>query len=146
MAAICEIPFLGSMRLLTLKLVSLRVQKSQSRDQKLKERWDHLIALLSDRFSDGEGLDVDGVLYLVGLQELGQVHRKMKKDDNVNLIHVGICTVLEPFGYYRFDYFDEEGWPHFELVEPLPPLKPGEQSLLMKEALVTYFLSRELIQ
>ncbi|MDA0935638.1 MAG: hypothetical protein O2878_00765 [Bacteroidetes bacterium] len=122
------------------------VQKSQSRDQKLKERWDHLISLLSDRFSDGEALDVEGVLYLVGLQELGQVHRKMKKDDNVNLIHIGICTVLEPFGYYRFDYFDEEGWPHFELIEALPPLKPGEQSLLMKEALVTYFLSRELIQ
>jgi len=122
------------------------VQKSQSRDQKLKERWDHLIRLLSDRFSDGEALDVEGVLYLVGLQELGQVHRKMKKDDNVNLIHIGICTVLEPFGYYRFDYFDEEGWPHFELIEALPPLKPGEQSLLMKEALVTYFLSRELIQ
>jgi hypothetical protein len=124
----------------------LGVQKSQSRDQKLKERWDHLISLLSDRFSDGEALDVEGVLYLVGLQELGQVHRKMKKDDNVNLIHIGICTVLEPFGYYRFDYFDEEGWPHFELIEALPPLKPGEQSLLMKEALVTYFLSRELIQ
>ncbi|MDA0200184.1 MAG: hypothetical protein O2806_00100 [Bacteroidetes bacterium] len=122
------------------------MQKSQSRDQKLKERWDHLISLLSDRFSDGEALDVEGVLYLVGLQELGQVHRKMKKDDNVNLIHIGICTVLEPFGYYRFDYFDEEGWPHFELIEALPPLKPGEQSLLMKEALVTYFLSRELIQ
>lgn len=122
------------------------VQKSQSRDKKLKERWDHLISLLSDRFSDGEALDVEGVLYLVGLQELGQVHRKMKKDDNVNLIHIGICTVLEPFGYYRFDYFDEEGWPHFELIEALPPLKPGEQSLLMKEALVTYFLSRELIQ
>jgi len=124
----------------------LGVQKSQSRDKKLKERWDHLISLLSDRFSDGEALDVEGVLYLVGLQELGQVHRKMKKDDNVNLIHIGICTVLEPFGYYRFDYFDEEGWPHFELIEALPPLKPGEQSLLMKEALVTYFLSRELIQ
>ena len=122
------------------------MQKSQSRDKKLKERWDHLISLLSDRFSDGEALDVEGVLYLVGLQELGQVHRKMKKDDNVNLIHIGICTVLEPFGYYRFDYFDEEGWPHFELIEALPPLKPGEQSLLMKEALVTYFLSRELIQ
>jgi|TARA_B100001093_G_scaffold7114_1_gene7032 hypothetical protein len=131
---------------LTLKPVSLRVQKSQSRDKKLKERWDQLLIVLTERFSDGEALDVEGVLYLIGLQELGQVHQKMKKDDNVNLIHVGICTVLEPYGYYRFDFFDEEGWPHFELLEALPPLKPGEQSILMKEALVAYFLKRELIQ
>lgn len=131
---------------LTLKPVSLRVQKSQSRDKKLKERWDQLLIVLTERFSEGEALDVEGVLYLIGLQELGQVHQKMKKDDNVNLIHVGICTVLEPYGYYRFDFFDEEGWPHFELLEALPPLKPGEQSILMKEALVAYFLKRELIQ
>ena len=85
-------------------------------------------------------------VYTLLLGLLGQVHRKMKKDDNVNLIHIGICTVLEPYGYYRFDFFDEEGWPHFELLEELPELKPGEQSILMKEALVDYFLKRELIQ
>ena len=122
------------------------MQKSQTRDQKLKDRWDNLITVLSDRFSRGQPLEIEGVLYLVGLQELGQVHRKMKKDENVNLIHIGICTVLEPYGYYRFDFFDEEGWPHFELLEMLPVLKPGEQSILMKEALVEYFLKRELIQ
>ncbi|MBT4825363.1 MAG: hypothetical protein GWP29_00135 [Bacteroidetes bacterium] len=122
------------------------MQKNESRDKKLKERWETLLVVLSERFSDGEALDVEGVLYLVGLQELGQVHRKMKKDDNVNLIHIGICSVLEPYGYYRFDFFDDEGWPHFELLEELPPLKPGEQSILMKEALVEYFLKRQLIQ
>ena len=130
----------------TIKPVSLKMPLNQSRDQKLKERWEELVAVLSDRFSDGEALDVEGILYLVGLQELGQVHRKMKKDDNVNLIHIGICAVLEPFGYYRFDFIDDEGWPHFELLEELPPLKPGEQSVLMKEALVSYFLKRALIQ
>lgn len=124
----------------------MKVRKNHSRDKKLKERWDHLLAVLSERFSDGEVLDIEGVLYLIGLQELGQVHRKMKKEDNVDLIHVGICTVLEPYGYYRFDFFDEEGWPHFELLEALPSLKPGEQSILMKEALVEYFIKRGLIQ
>jgi hypothetical protein len=139
--------FFGNLLLrFIIKPVSLKMPLNQSRDQKLKERWEELVAVLSDRFSDGEALDVEGILYLVGLQELGQVHRKMKKDDNVNLIHIGICAVLEPFGYYRFDYIDDEGWPHFELLEELPPLKPGEQSVLMKEALVSYFLKRALIQ
>ena len=124
----------------------MNVFKNQTRDKKLKERWDRLISILNERFSDGETIDVDGVLYLVGLQELGQIHQKMKKDDNINLIHIGICTVLEPYGYYRFDFYDEDGWPHFELLEALPNLKPGEQSILIKEALVGYFLKRELIQ
>ena len=131
---------------LRLKPVSLNVFKNQTRDKKLKERWDRLISILNERFSDGETIDVEGVLYLVGLQELGQIHQKMKKDDNINLIHIGICTVLEPYGYYRFDFYDEEGWPHFELLEALPNLKPGEQSILIKEALVGYFLKHELIQ
>ena len=122
------------------------MHKNSSRDEKLKNRWDDLVVFLSDKFSDSETLDIEGVLYLVGMQELGQVHRKMRKDDNVNLIHIGICSVLEPYGYYRFDYYDDDGWPHFELLEPLPPLKPGEQSILMKEALVSYFLKLEIIQ
>ena len=124
----------------------MNVFKNQTRDKKLKERWDRLISVLNERFSDGETIDVEGVLYLVGLQELGQIHQKMKKDDNINLIHIGICTVLEPYGYYRFDFYDEEGWPHFELLEALPNLKPGEQRILIKEALVGYFLKHELIQ
>ena len=122
------------------------MQKVTTRDQLLKDRWEKLVEVLTDKFSDGEPLDVEGILYLIGLQELGQIHRKFKKDDNVDLIHIGICTALEPFGYYRFDFFDEQGWPHFELTEELPPLKAGEQSVLMKEAIVEYFLNREVIK
>jgi len=122
------------------------MQKVTTRDQLLKDRWDKLVEVLTDKFSDGEPLDVEGMLYLIGLQELGQIHRKFKKDDNIDLIHIGICTALEPFGYYRFDFFDEQGWPHFELTEELPPLKAGEQSVLMKEAIVEYFLNREVIK
>ena len=122
------------------------MQKVTTRDQLLKDRWEKLVEVLTDKFSDGEPLDVEGMLYLIGLQELGQIHRKFKKDDNIDLIHIGICTALEPFGYYQFDFFDEQGWPHFELTEELPPLKAGEQSVLMKEAIVEYFLNREVIK
>tara|TARA_B110000858_G_C17519870_1_gene344284 strand:- start:194 stop:562 length:369 start_codon:yes stop_codon:yes gene_type:complete len=122
------------------------MHKVTTRDQLLKDRWEKLVEVLTDKFSDGEPLDVEGMLYLIGLQELGQIHRKFKKDDNIDLIHIGICTALEPFGYYRFDFFDAQGWPHFELTEELPPLKAGEQSVLMKEAIVEYFLNREVIK
>jgi hypothetical protein len=54
-------------------------------------------------------------------------------------------VVLEPYGYYRFDQYDEQGWPHFELVEALPYLKSGEQSILIKSAIVDYFLKQGVI-
>lgn len=116
-----------------------------SRDEALKERWEQLIKKLSNQFADGEPIDLDAAIYLVGVQEVGVWQKRLKKDEKVQLIHVGICRLLEPFGYYRFDHLDTDGWPHYTIVEPLPPLKAGEQSILMKEALVMYFLEKEYI-
>lgn len=116
-----------------------------SRDAILKKRWGMVVERLSTRFSDGEKLDLDAVIYLIGVQELGQLHRSFKKDEKIHLMHLAICKLLEPYGYYEFDYVDEQGWPHYKLKEELPPLKAGEQSVLMKEAIVNYFLKTELI-
>jgi len=116
-----------------------------SRDEQLKERWEFLVEKLSAQFSDGDPLEIDGIVYLVGVQELGDFHRKFKKDEKVNLMHIAICRLLEPYGYYDFDFFDEDGWPHYKMKEQLPPLKAGEQSVLMKEALVNYFMEKEYI-
>jgi hypothetical protein len=117
-----------------------------ARDEQLKERWEALVILLSNRFADGEKLDLDAIIYLVGVQELGQLHRKFKKEEKINLMHIAICRLLEPFGYYEFEYFDEAGWPHYKIVEQLPLLKAGEQSVLMKEAIVQYFVEMEVIK
>ena len=116
-----------------------------SRDTQLKERWEKLVSILSNQFSQGEDLDLDAIIYLIGVQELGKVHNKFKKDEKLNLMHIAICRLLEPYGFYEFDFVDEEGWPHYTVKEELPPLKAGEQSVLMKEAIVNYFIERELI-
>ena len=116
-----------------------------ARDELLKTRWEAIVSLLSNRFADGETLDLDAIIYLIGLQELGQLHRKFKKDEKVNLMHIAICRLLEPYGYYEFEYFDEDGWPHYKIKEQLPHLKAGEQSVLMKEAIVNYFVETEYI-
>jgi len=110
-----------------------------ARDETLKLKWDELVDKLSNRFSDGEDLDLDAIIYLVGVQELGQLHRSFKKDEKLNLMHIAICKLLEPYGYYEFDFYDEDGWPHYTIKEQLPTLKAGEQSVLMKEAIVQYF-------
>jgi hypothetical protein len=116
-----------------------------SRDTVLKERWELLVEKLSTQFADGDSLDLDAIIYLVGVQELGQYQKKYKKDEKVNLMHIAICRLLEPYGYYEFSFFDDEGWPHYNVKEELPPLKAGEQTVLMKEAIVSYFLEKEYI-
>ncbi|HLN94721.1 MAG TPA: hypothetical protein VK183_03730 [Flavobacterium sp.] len=116
-----------------------------SRDEQLKQRWETVVQKLSAQFADGETLDLDGIIYLIGLQELGQLHREFKKDEKVNLMHIAICRLLEPYGYYEFDFFDRDGWPHYKIKEELPSLRAGEQAVLMKEAIVQYFLEREYI-
>ncbi|QAA82328.1 hypothetical protein EI546_11640 [Aequorivita sp. H23M31] len=116
-----------------------------ARDEQLKERWDAVVKLLGERFADGVVLDLDAIIYLVGLQELGQLHRKFKKDEKLNLMHIAICRLLQPYGYYEFEYVDKDGWPHYKVLEQLPPLKAGEQSVLMKEAIVQYFMEKDVI-
>ena len=116
-----------------------------SRDKQLKERWDELAGKLSIQFADGGPIDLDAIIYLVGVQELGQYHRKYKKNDKLDLMHIAICRLLEPYGYYEFEFFDEQGWPHYTIKEELPSLKAGEQSVLMKGAIVEYFLEKKYI-
>lgn len=117
-----------------------------ARDEQLKERWELLLNKLSRQFADGEVLELDAIIYIIGLQELGQLHRRFKKDQKLDLMHIAICRLLEPYGYYEFDYFDDEGWPHYKVLEQLPPLKAGEQQVLMKEAIVQYFIEKDYIQ
>ncbi|MCP4977109.1 MAG: hypothetical protein GY931_13195 [Maribacter sp.] len=116
-----------------------------SRDLQLKERWGVLVEKLSAQFADGDDMELDAIIYLVGVQELGQYQKTYKKEEKLNLMHIAICRLLEPYGYYEFDYFDEEGWPHYAIKEELPALKAGEQSVLIKEAIVDYFLEKEYI-
>lgn|SRR6218665_1814700 len=117
-----------------------------SRDIQLKERWEQLVEKLSNQFSQGEDLDLDAIIYLIGVQELGKFKATYKKDEKINLMHIAICRLLEPYGYYEFEYFDADGWPHYTVKSELPPLKAGEQSVLMKEAIVNYFLENGFIE
>mgnify|MGYP003478151978 CR=1 FL=1 len=104
----------------------------------LKEDWRKVQLEFSKRFSAGEEMDLDGILFLIGVQEVGFGAKAYKKSDKLDIIHVAICRLLEPYGYYLFKGVDEQLWPHYEACDTLPFLKPGEQSLLIKESIVLY--------
>tara|TARA_S200000501_G_scaffold350414_1_gene367380 strand:+ start:432 stop:785 length:354 start_codon:yes stop_codon:yes gene_type:complete len=104
-----------------------------------KEKWDNLVAFVSKEFGDGEKLDLQAILFLIGIQELGKGYREFSKEEKMDLLHIAICKLLSNYGYYELEGRDKDGWPHYKSNEKLPPLKPGEQTILMKEAAILYF-------
>ena len=106
----------------------------------LNTDWKDLLKELEARF--GEDLELDAILFLIGLQELGHGHKRYNKDEKMDVLHIAVCTLLEPYGYYTAKGRDTSGWPHWERNKKLPPLKGAEQETLMKEAIINYFQSR----
>ena len=103
-----------------------------------KEIWFNLVRFLTQT-TGKKPSDLNAVLFLIGLQELGKGTASFSKEEKQDLIHIAVCKVLSLGDYYTLDGLDADGWPHYTLLEHLPHLKAGQQSLLMKEALVGYF-------
>ena len=109
----------------------------------LESNFERVVKQLGTQF--GEDIDLQAVLFLIGVQELGKGKIKLNKNEKLDVMHVAICTLLEPIGYYKFEGLDEEGWPHWTANEKLPPLKPGQQQQLVKQAIIDYFVENKLI-
>ena len=106
-------------------------------DYALEMRFQHLKKDLEKTF--GPGMDLQAILFLIGVEELGLGFKKFKKQEKTDLMHVAVCTLLEPYGYYAFKGRDTDNWPHFDFLKELPPLDEDQQQELMKEAIVEYF-------
>ncbi len=109
----------------------------------MKSDWQILQERLAERF--GAEMDYDGILFVIGLQELGKPYQKFKKDEKLEVMHVAICTLLEPFGFYEYAGNDEEGWPHWNLKENLPYLDAKQQNKLIIDAIIDYFKKQDFI-
>jgi hypothetical protein len=110
-------------------------------DYQVEIRYKKLKSLLEEKF--GEGMDVTSILFLIGVNELGLGFKKYSKNQKEDLMHIAICTILEPYGYYEFEGKDKDNWPHFKLVKQLPPLDHGQQQHLLKEAMLDYFIAND---
>lgn len=110
-------------------------------DTEFETSWNKLVDELSQPY--GEKLDVQAILFLIGIQELGHGYKKLSKDQKLDVLHIAICTLLAQYGYYEFEGLDTDGWPHWKATEKLPHLKPLQQSHLMRQAIVEYFKKRK---
>ena len=103
----------------------------------LQARWWKLEEKLMERF--GKKPDMESILFLIGVQELGDIKTKFSKEQKQDLMHVAVCTLLTPSGYYELEKVDEEGWPHYKQLRSLPPMDLLTQENFMKDHVLMYF-------
>lgn len=108
------------------------------RDLSLDRKWNSLLVDLAELIGK-KPKDLNGVLFLIGVQELGRGNQNFSKEEKQDLMHIGICKVLSLSGYYVLEGLDKDGWPHWKLVKKLPHFDLLEQEKLLKMHVMEYF-------
>ncbi len=87
--------------------------------------------------------DLNTVLFLIGIQELGRWKKSFGKEEKQDLMHIAVCRLLSVDGYYEFIGRDEDGWPHYRQVLEMPKQSTYEQERILKINAVRYFKELE---
>lgn len=104
----------------------------------LDYKWETLLDTL-ERLVGKRPADLNGVLFLIGMQELGRGPKRFSKEQKQDLLHVAVCTVLSLSGYYAPAGPDKDNWPQFDLLKPLPSGDILAQEELLKLHVLLYF-------
>ena len=108
------------------------------KDLDLERTWHQLLNKLKEIVGKKPS-DLNAVLFLIGVQELGQGKKVFSKEEKQDLMHIAICKVLSLSGFYVLEGLDEQGWPHWKLVKKLPHFDLLEQEKLLKMHVIEYF-------
>lgn len=109
----------------------------------LEFEWLRLRHYIKDTFKREALPDLNVVLFLIGVQELGFWKHPFTKEEKQDLMHIAVCRLLSYDGYYAFEGRDEDGWPHFRNVRPVNALSLKDQERLLKEKAILYFREME---
>jgi len=108
------------------------------KDLEFHRKWNSLLEKISTLVGK-KPKDLNGVLFLIGVNELGKGKKIFTKEEKQDLIHIAICKVLSLSGYYQLEGHDQDGWPHWKMVKKLPHFDLLEQETLLKINIIDYF-------
>lgn len=112
--------------------------KQKIQQAPLEQRWEWLLDKLG-KIVGKRPQDLEAVLFLIGLQELGQGVRNFSKEEKQDLMHIANCKLLSKVGLYELEGHDKDGWPHWKLVQNAPFLDLDGQEILLKTQILEYF-------
>jgi hypothetical protein len=104
----------------------------------INHEWEALRERLAKDF-DSEKPDLKVILFLIGVQELGKGPRKFSKRQKEELMHIANCRLFSELGFYELEGLDQDGWPHWKLVKPIPHYTLLEQEMIIKSLIISYF-------
>ena len=104
----------------------------------INSKWKTLQKRIASEF-DSDEPDLKVMLFLIGVQELGKGPRKFSKRQKEELMHIANCRLFSELGFYELEGLDQDGWPHWKLVKPIPNYTLLEQEMLLKSLLINYF-------
>ena len=87
----------------------------------------------------GKKPDMETILFLIGVQEMGTIKRKFTKEQKQDLMHIAICSLLSRSGYYEMEGVDADGWPHYKQLKEMPKMSLIEQENFLKDHILLYF-------
>jgi len=108
------------------------------KDLEIEQKWSDILKSLEVSIGKRPA-DLKSVLFLIGVQELGQGAKKFTKEEKRDLIHIAICKVLSVSGFYSLEGIDELGWPHWKVEKKLPYIDILDQEKLLKMHIIEYF-------
>jgi len=108
-------------------------------DWELDFHWLKLQHYVKDSMALNSMPDMRAVLFMIGIQEVGDLRNEYTKEEKQDLMHVAVCTLLEEEGYFQFAGRDEDNWPHWESAKPFSMSGIDKQEKLLKTKIIAYF-------
>jgi len=108
-------------------------------DWKLDFEWLRVRHLVKDQLGRDVLPDLNGLLFLIGIQELGRWKEVFTKEEKQDLMHIAVCRLLSDEGYFAFKGRDADGWPHWEEMAHVAVSGVQNQEKLLKEKVILYF-------
>ena len=100
-------------------------------------RWETLMVEMEARF--GKRPDLNALLLLIGIQELNHGITTFTKEEKQDLMHIATCRLFSLSGHYERTHIDADGWPHYQLLRPVPFANLKEQERMLKWHALEYF-------
>ncbi len=112
-------------------------------DWELDFAWVRVQHIVKNALRQDAPPDLNIVLLLIGIQELGRWKRGWSKEEKQDLMHIAVCTLLAQDGWFEFTGRDGDGWPHFRQLREMPKQGLPDQEKLLKINAVRYFAELE---
>lgn len=115
------------------------MENTSSETWELDFEWLRVRHLIKDAMKRESLPDLNAILFLIGIQELGRWKPVFTKEEKQDLMHIAVCQLMSADGYYEFVGRDDEGWPHYQEVKPFTTKGVKAQAKYLKEKIIEYF-------